>query len=69
MQWNLAARSAGSPSQPARWSAGGPGGGGGGFGGGQFGLPVEPGSYLVKLSVGGKDYTSRVVVEEDMFGK
>jgi len=29
------------------------------------GAPVEPGAYLVKLSVGGKDYTTTVTVEAD----
>ena len=29
------------------------------------GAAVEPGTYLVKLSVGGKDYTTKVVVEAD----
>lgn len=29
------------------------------------GPPVEPGTYLVKLSVGGKDLTTKVVVEAD----
>ena len=42
---------------------------------GQFGRalrqgpPVEPGTYLVKLSVGGKDLTTRVVVEADDLGR
>jgi single-strand DNA-binding protein len=45
---------------------GGGGGGGGGFGGiFNQGPLVEPGTYLVKLSVGGKDYTTKVVVEPD----
>jgi photosystem II stability/assembly factor-like uncharacterized protein len=65
VQWNLRPDP---PARPADLPAGAAGGrgGGGGLGGG---LPVEPGTYLVKLSVGGKDYTSRVVVEEDAFGK
>ena len=29
------------------------------------GPPVQPGTYLVKLSVGGKDYTTTVVVDAD----
>ncbi len=37
--------------------------GGGGRGGG--GATLEPGSYLVKLTVGGKEYTTRVVIEAD----
>lgn len=46
---------------------GGQGGGGtfGGFGGFAQGLPIEPGVYSVKLSVGGKDFTTKVRVEED----
>ncbi|HZS10551.1 MAG TPA: hypothetical protein VFD58_37325 [Blastocatellia bacterium] len=45
------------------------GGGGGGGGGGRFGALVgpalEPGTYLVKLSVDGKEMTTKVVVEAD----
>jgi len=42
-------------------AAGGPGGGGrGGFGGG-----VEPGAYRVRLTVGEKEYFTRVTVEAD----
>jgi photosystem II stability/assembly factor-like uncharacterized protein len=50
---------------------GGAGGGGGGGGGGGFGgvfnlgLPLEAGTYQVKLNVGGKDYTTKVVIEND----
>jgi hypothetical protein len=33
------------------------------------GPPVEAGTYLVKLSVGGKDLTTRVVVEVDDLGR
>ena len=43
-------------------------GGGGGFGGrGGFnaGLPLEPGTYLVKLTIDGKETTAKVVVEAD----
>ena len=58
VQWNLG----GDP--PAGAPAGGGGGraGAGGFGGG---AALEPGTYLVKLSVGGKDLTTKVVVEAD----
>ena len=41
---------------------------GGGFGGGRggFGGPaIGPGVYVVKLTIGGKDYTTHVVVEPD----
>jgi photosystem II stability/assembly factor-like uncharacterized protein len=68
IQWNLR----GDP--PARpiggggfggGGGGGAGGGGGGFGGFNFGLPLEAGTYQVKLSVNGKDYTTKVVIEND----
>ena len=66
IQWNLRGDP---PPRPA--GGGGRGGGGGGGGGGGFGnifnlgLPLEAGPYVVKLSVGGKDYTQKVVVEND----
>jgi photosystem II stability/assembly factor-like uncharacterized protein len=41
------------------------GGGRGGLGGPMF----EPGSYLLKLTAGGKDYTTRIVIEADEFGQ
>ena len=44
---------------------GGGGGGRGGFGG----QVVDPGEYLATLSVGGKTYTTKIVVEEDTFGQ
>jgi len=50
---------------------GGQGGGGGGGGGGGFGgafnqgLPLEAGTYNLKLTVGGKDYNTRIVIEND----
>jgi photosystem II stability/assembly factor-like uncharacterized protein len=45
------------------------GGRGGGFGGGApaTGGPVEPGSYVVRLTAGDKTYTSSVVVLEDIW--
>ncbi len=43
----------------------GRGGGGGGGRGGVGGQPVEAGVYLVKLTVNGKDYATKVVVEPD----
>ncbi|MGE5816105.1 MAG: hypothetical protein ACM36C_16565, partial [Acidobacteriota bacterium] len=50
-------------------SEAGPAGGGGGFGGGirrmLEGRPVEPGTYLVKLTAGGKTQTAKLVVEAD----
>jgi hypothetical protein len=45
--------------------AGGGGGGGGGFGGFNLGLPLEAGTYNLKLSVGGKEYATKIVVEND----
>ncbi len=58
---------AGAPGQAAGAGAGAfPGGGGGGRGG--FG-GMTPGTYLVKLTVGGKDYTTRLVVDEDPNGR
>ena len=51
---------------------GGGGGGGGGFGG--FGAaapttPITPGTYMVRLTVGGKTYMSSVDVLEDIWGR
>jgi photosystem II stability/assembly factor-like uncharacterized protein len=61
VQWNLRADT---PPRPAGAPQGG-GGGGGGFGG-QFAAPLaDPGTYLVKVTVGGKEYTTKVVVEAD----
>jgi hypothetical protein len=73
VQWNLRGDP---PARPTNFGGGGgggggQGGGGGGGGGGGFGgaftqgLPLEAGTYNVKLSVGGKDYTTKVVVEND----
>jgi photosystem II stability/assembly factor-like uncharacterized protein len=69
IQWNLR----GNPPAGAGGGRGGAGGGGqagggggrGGFGGG--GAAIEPGTYLLKLTVGGKDYTTRVVIEADNY--
>ncbi len=68
VQWNLR----GNPIQGAaggRGAGGGGGqaGGGGGRGGAGGGPAVEPGTYLLKLSVGGKDYTQKIVVEADNY--
>lgn len=65
VQWNLR----GNPPAAAA-GGGGRGGGGGGGGGGRGGFggggaALEPGSYLVKLTVGGKDYTTKAVIEAD----
>ena len=67
VQWNMRADPPPRPANlPAGFGGGGGGGGGGGFGG-LFtqGALVEPGTYSVKLSVGGKDFTTKVVVEAD----
>ncbi len=69
VQWNLRGDPPARP--PGGPGGGGPGGGGGGGGGGgrggffNLGLPLEPGTYVVKLSVGGKDYTTRAIIEPD----
>jgi hypothetical protein len=70
IQWNLRGDP---PPRPAGGfgGGGGQGGGGGGGGGGGFGgflnqgLPLEAGTYNLKLSVGGKDYTTKIVIEND----
>ncbi|HZF38460.1 MAG TPA: hypothetical protein VE715_06540, partial [Blastocatellia bacterium] len=52
---------------------GGGGGGGGGGRGGRFGAlagpALDPGAYLIKLSVDGKEMTTKVVVEADSMDK
>ncbi|MBZ5560231.1 MAG: hypothetical protein LAO77_23490, partial [Acidobacteriia bacterium] len=55
VMWNLA------PNPPQ----GAPAGGGGGGGRGGFAQAVEPGTYVVTLSVGGKTYTKPVNVLQD----
>jgi hypothetical protein len=63
VQWNLR----GDPLQRPQ-GGGGRGGGGGGRGGGGFaqGLPLEAGTYLVKVSIAGKELpATKVVVEND----
>jgi hypothetical protein len=45
----------------------GGGGGGGGFGGPVAGPLVEPGTYMVRLTVGDKVLHSSVVVMEDIW--
>ncbi len=65
VQWNMRGNP---PQRPANLPPGfgGGGGGGGGFGGlfnqGQL---LEPGTYNVKVSIDGKDYLTKVVVEAD----
>src|SRR5262249_16372894 len=52
---------------------GGFGGGGGGGRGGRFGAllgpALDPGAYLVKLSVDGKEMTTKVVIEADSLNR
>jgi hypothetical protein len=58
------------PPRPANLPRGFGGGGGGGGGLNALfnqGPPVEPGTYLIKLAVGGKEYTTRVLVEADVW--
>ena len=42
-------------------------GGGGGFGGAAAGGPVEPGSYMVRMTIGDKTFMSSVQVLEDIW--
>src|SRR6185369_8413507 len=73
VQWNLRGDP---PPRPVGGGFGGGGGGGGGGGvggggGGGFGgifnqgLPLDAGTYVVKVSVAGSDLTTKVVVEND----
>jgi hypothetical protein len=64
VQWNLRGDT---PPRPANLPPGFGGGGGGGGFGGLFtqGPVIEPGTYNLKLSVNGKDYATKVVVEAD----
>lgn len=62
VQWNLRGDP---PQRPAGFGGGFGGGGGRGFG--NFGPALEPGTYLVKLTVDGKELTTKVVVEADTF--
>ncbi len=73
VQWNLSRNPPPQPEgQEGRGGRGGGGGGRGGRGGGPaFVNPqaVDPGTYIVKLSVGGKEFVKAVVVEPDMIGR
>jgi photosystem II stability/assembly factor-like uncharacterized protein len=72
VQWNLSPNPP--PDQGGRGGRGGGGGGGGGGRGGRGGQgaafvndqAVDPGTYIVKLTVGGTSYSKTVVVELDM---
>lgn len=56
IQWNLRGETPARPASlpPAR-----------GLGDFNLGPPVEPGTYLLKLSVNGKDYTTKIAIESD----
>jgi hypothetical protein len=59
------APAAGAAAAPEPSCAGGAAGGGGGGGRGGGGAAVTPGTYIVKLTVGGREYTKTVQVFED----
>ena len=66
VQWNLRGDPPPRPANLPPGFGGGGGGGGGGFGAlFNIGPIIEPGTYNLKLSVNGKDYTTKVVVEAD----
>jgi len=60
VQWDLRG-------EPPPRPAGLPQGGGGGGGFRPQGRPVDPGTYLVKLMVGGKEFSTSLIVEEDIW--
>jgi len=62
VQWNFSA----APPQGAGGGGGGRGGGGRGGGGGQR---VEPGTYVAKVTINGKDFYEPIVVEADNLGR
>jgi photosystem II stability/assembly factor-like uncharacterized protein len=63
--WNLRANPPVAQAGGRQGGSGQAGAGGGGRGGQAGGPALEPGTYQVKLTVNGKDYTTRVVVEAD----
>jgi photosystem II stability/assembly factor-like uncharacterized protein len=66
IQWNLRGDPPPRPANLPPGFGGGGGGGGGGFGAFfNLGPPLDAGTYAVKLSVGGKDYTTKAVIEAD----
>ncbi|MFN2576472.1 MAG: hypothetical protein ABR607_02150 [Pyrinomonadaceae bacterium] len=62
LQWNLRGDP---PQRPAGAQFGGGGGGGGGFAALFGGPALEAGTYSLKLSVNEKEYTTKVVIEND----
>jgi hypothetical protein len=69
VQWNLAPNPPPGAGQGRGFGGGGFGGGRGGRGGPQFivGNAVDAGTYIVKVSIGGKDFTTTAIVEADDF--
>lgn len=71
VQWNLRGdpppRPAGFGPRGGAGQGAGQGGGGGRFGRFNFGPAIDPGVYLVKLTVDGQEMTTRVVIEEDVW--
>ena len=78
VQWNFrsggaiaaargAAPGAGAADQAAAAAA--RGGGGGGRGGGGGGQAVDPGTYIAKITIAGKDYYEPIIVEADNIGR
>jgi len=66
--WNAPAATTPPATPEVPFTAGGGGGGGGGFGrGGAVGPLLEPGTYMIKLTVGDKTATSSVDVLEDVW--
>lgn len=65
LQWNLRSDPPPRPPGAGGGGQGGGGGRGGGFGGFNQGLPLEAGTYNLKLTIAGKDYTTKVVIEND----
>ena len=65
IQWNLRGDPPPRPAGGGGFGGGGGGGGGGRFGGLNLGLPLEAGTYQVKLTVGGKTFTTKAIIEND----
>jgi len=66
IQWNLRGDPPPRPANLPPGFGGGGGGGGGGFAGFfNLGPPIDPGTYFLKLSVNGKEFTTKVVIETD----
>jgi hypothetical protein len=59
VQWNLRGNPPPRPANPPQGAGGGPGGQA------PLGPLVEPGTYLVKVTIGGKELARPIVVERD----